>query len=425
MTAHDATSSDRRLGDIGTRIFYVSGIIGLASMAISLLVAMFAKDWVGFGRSYLTAFMFVLSLCLGGLFFTALQHAVRAGWSIVLRRFAEVMASNLTWIWILFLPVAACMWWTDLYQWRYPHDEQTAALIAGKQPFLSAGFWMMLAVAFFAVWAIFGRFYYANSVAQDSSGDVSLTHRMQRLAPLALLLYAVTQSYAAIAWMMSLEPLWFSTMYPVYFWAATCCGYFSLQIIVMFLVQKAGKLTKEITLEHYQDAGKMLFAFGVVFWAYIAFSQYMLIYYANIPEETTWYLVRQMGGWGAVSLLLLVGHFVLAFLLLISKHPKRMPAVLVSIAVAMLLLHYLDLYWLVKPMVPHQAVAEAGDYSELARRAASEPKLVGYDWTIQDLSCLAAVGGLFVAGTVRRLQKASLIPEQDPRLGESLAFENF
>lgn len=417
--AHEGTMDSRRLGDLAGKVFYIAGLIGLAGMLSSVLIAALMSNWDGFGKSYLVAFMFVLSLSLGGFFFTALHHATRAGWSVVLRRFSEGISSNLTWLWVLFLPVAACMYWGNLYHWRHPGDDHLLLL---KEPFLNPTTWIGLAVVYFAGWAIFSRFFFNNSVAQDLSGDVSLSHRMQRLAPVALIFYVFSQSYGSIHWMMSMEPHWFSTMYPVYFFAGTCCGYFSLQIILMYLMQRAGKLRDEITLEHYQDAGKLLFAFGIVFWAYIGYCQYMLIYYANIPEETGWFLVRQMGGWGGLSLVLLFGHFVLPFLILLSKHPKRIKGMIMVIACWMLFMHYLDLYWLIKPVVPTAIIEHAESYRQVAEQVTAAD--IGYGWDILDLTCLIGTFGLFIAGTAHRMRHCALIPEQDPRLAESLAFEN-
>ncbi len=423
---HEATMNNDRLGDFGRKLFAIAGVIGVAGLLISLLIGFTSGDWQRFGRSYLTAFMFILSLSLGGFFFTALHHATRAGWSVVLRRIAEGLSSNLTWLWIFFLPIAACMLWGNLYEWNNP--EAVAAdptgLLAHKKPFLNPTFWIIVAIVFFGLWAMFSRFFFNNSVAQDASGDVSLSHRMQRMAPVALIIYAVCQSYGSMHWVMSLEPLWFSTMYPVYFFAATCCGFFSFLIICMYVLQRVGKCRDEITLEHYQDAGKLLFAFGIVFWTYIAFSQYMLIYYANIPEETGWFLARQMGGWGVISLLLLVGHFIGPFVILVSKHPKRIKGMILVIACWMLFMHFIDIYWLVMPRVPAHAIEEATSYGALRDAVAAGEVSVGYGWHVLDLTCLVGLVGVYLAGTAWRMRDCALVPQQDPRLNESLAFEN-
>jgi hypothetical protein len=168
--------------------------------------------------------------------------------------------------------------------------------------------------------------------------------------------------------------------------------------------------------------GKLLFAFGIVFWAYIAFSQYMLIWYANIPEEIPFYLTRQVDGWFWVSMLLLFGHFAGPFVAIISRHPKRRPATLALAATWMLVMAIADMYWLVRPDVPEELIHNAATYKQFATEATGAA--VGWNPNILDLTCLLALGSLLIAGTFRRLGAVSLLPEHDPRLHESLAFEN-
>lgn len=458
MTAFERTRAEsaRRLGELASPIIAIGGVIGLGALAISVAIALFTDDWQRFLRSYLVAFMFVFSLASGALFFVILQHCVKAGWSVVIRRIAEGVASNLTWMWILFIPVLMGM--GTLYHWLHPAGDE---VLEHKAPFFfgfdpvgvnAAGehvmtshtpwFWLIRAVVYFGVWALLASFYFRNSVAQDESGDVRLTQKMERFAPVAVGLWFITQSFAAIDWVMSLSPHWFSTMFPVYFFAASCCGWFATQILLMLLVQRSGRLTNEITVEHYQDAGKLLFAFGVVFWAYIAFSQYMLIWYANLPEETPWYMARQLGGWLGVSLLLLLGHFLAPFLGIISRHPKRLPKLLAIGAGWMLVMHFVDVYWLAMPIVP-EGLHYASSYQQLAA-AVSDPSSpaateimmaahtddaaalfdIGYGWHLLDLTCVIGLLGVMAAGTAWRLSGQALIPERDPRLHESLAFEN-
>jgi hypothetical protein len=423
----------QQLGDLGGRVVRTAGIVGVAGLAVGvLLVLVTGAEWHDFLRSYLNGFMVILSLALGGLFFTLVQHLTRAGWSVTVRRVAEAFAANLVWIWVLFLPIMLLMLFGAgevLYHWADPHAVDPESphydpIIAGKSAFLNPGFWLVRAVIYLVVWAVLGGFLYRNSVAQDASGDVAFTHRIQRWAPIAVILYALTQSLAVIDWVMTLEPHWFSTMYPVYFFAASCCGFFSAHIIAVFALQRGGRLENEVTLEHYQDMGKHLFAFGVVFWAYIAFSQFMLIWYANIPEETAWYLTRVIGPWSAVSWLLLVGHFVIPFLLLVTKHTKRIKPVLVSIAAWMLLMHVIDIYWLVMPHVPGEAIASSSTVAELLETVEAEGLTLGFHPSLLDLACLIGLGGLFVAAASWRLRDCALVPIQDPRLHEGLAFEN-
>lgn len=421
MTAITAPiASDRQLGDLAPRLFGVGLVVGLAGLGISVLLAMTGAGWERFLRSYLTGFMFVTSICLGGLFFVILHHAVRAGWSVVLRRIAECAASNLMWLWVLFIPIAIAAINGYLYDWLHPHEP-----LASKYEFwLTPAPWLIRAAIYLGVWAFLSWYFLRHSTAQDLDGDVRHTLRMESFCYPAMIMYALTQTFASMDWIMARESHWFSTMFPVYFFAASCCGYFAWQILVVLFLQRRGRLVTEITAEHLQDAGKLLFAFGIVFWAYIAFSQYMLIWYANIPEETPWYMARQMGGWGWISLLLLFGHFAAPFLGIISKHPKRVPVLLALAAGWMLVMHLFDVYWLVMPEVPEQQLAEAASYTELARQVAEDPSLVGFGFHLLDLTCIVGFVGLVVAGSARSMGRASLIPERDPRLHESLAFEN-
>jgi hypothetical protein len=424
---NSAVSSDVLLGPDADRLFRIAIGIGAIGVAASVLLGLVNGDGMArFVESWLMAFYFVVTIALGGMFFTFVQHATHAGWSVGVRRIAEITVSNFVWLWILFLPILFVALFREgkpLYAWMNPTT--TDELYEHKAPYLNVPFWTIRAVLYFAVWAGFGWFFYRNSRRQDETGDWKLTLWMQRAAPLCAVLFALTLTFSAIDWVKSLDAHWFSTIFGVYVFAASCCGFFSFQIIVIYLIQRRGKVRDEITPEHFQDMGKQLFAFGVVFWAYIAYSQYMLIWYANIPEETTWYIARLSGAWKWVSLLLLVGHFALPFLLLITKHTKRATGVLAMIAGGMLLMHLVDIYWLTMPTVPAEALEEAGsNLAELHRQIDAGLVDVGWAPRLLDLTCLVGLVGLFVAGVAHRLRTCPLIPVQDPRLQESLAFEN-
>jgi hypothetical protein len=231
--------------------------------------------------------------------------------------------------------------------------------------------------------------------------NVMLTVRMERRSGGAMVLFALTTAFGAYDLLMSLDPHWYSTIFGVYFFAGSVVGFFACLPIITRTLQRSGRLAHAITVEHYHDMGKLIFAF-TIFWAYIAFSQYMLIWYANLPEETGWYLRRQTGGWQAVSLLLLFGHFIVPFLVLLPRWVKRDGRLLVLPAVWMLAMHWMDIYWLVMP----------------------EMGAKGVPLGLMDLACFLAVGGTFVAAAARRLRDRSLVPEGDPRLQESLAFES-
>jgi hypothetical protein len=248
---------------------------------------------------------------------------------------------------------------------------------------------------------------------------------MQWWAPIGIILYGFTQTFAAVDWIMAIQPKWFSTMFGVYWFAVSCTGFFASIIILVTVLRGAGYGKAAFTREHFQDLGKLLFAFGVVFWAYIGYSQYMLIWYANIPIETEWFVPRQLGGWFFVSWLLIVGHFALPFVLLITRWTKRFRNILVLIAIWMLAMFIIDVYWLLMPMVPEVALAEATSWNQLQAAVDAGKVAIGWNPSILNLTALLGMLGLVVCGTFFFLGRASLAPTADPRLSEALAFENF
>lgn len=428
--AVDSSSPSVRLGPIAQQVAKTAFAVAGIALVISVIIAvagLFGTTAKGAFKSWMVAFLYVLSICLGALFFTMIQHAVRAGWSVTVRRIAESIAANLLWLWVLFLPVFILVLIDRggvLFPWLKPEYMATDAIIQHKMAYLNKGFFLLRAVFFFAVWAGFAWFFWSSSVRQDESGDVALTHRMQRLAPLGLLAFALTLTFAAFDWAMSLEPHWFSTIFGVYFFAVSCCGFGASMCIALWFLGRRGKLLNEVTSEHMQDVGKFLFGFGIVFHAYIGFSQFMLIWYANIPEETGWYLARTLGPWKPFMWALLICHFAVPFLLLISRHAKRNRTFIAAVAVFLLLVQFLDIYLLVMPAISGADLASAVSYPALAARAASGDLDLGFHPGLIDLTCVIGALSLLVGLTARRLGQVPLVPVRDPRLPEALAFEN-
>lgn len=404
------------------------GVLGLAAGAAIGYLGMFGTDAHHFWRAYLVAFLFALTICLGGLFFVFIQHLTRAGWSVAVRRPAEALASNLRWIWVLFLPFAV-LWATggaDIV-WPWANLEnlakiapEEAHLVEAKTAFLNPTRFWICAVVYFAAWALLANFFVGNSRAQDATGDKAHSQRMTKWAGPAAIVFGLTTTFAAFDWIMSLSPAWFSTMFGVYFFCGCATAGFASMILVTVRLQKLGALKGIVTGEHYHDLGKFLWAFGIVFWAYIGFSQYMLIWYANIPEETGWFLARQLGGWAWVSVALLFGHFIIPFVAFVSRWPKRWPMVIAAGAVWMLAFHYVDLYWLVMPHIPH----DIGTFRTYAEASAKYGATETHFANPANFLLLAGMIGLVVAGTITALSRAALVPTRDPRLAESLRFEN-
>jgi hypothetical protein len=395
----EISQEERFLGPRAGRLLTAGLLAGGGGAVASVVLALAERNgWASFFYAYLLAYAYVLSIALGALFFVMLHHLTHAGWSVVVRRLAEGLAATLPMMALLFVPVLFGL--HQLYHWSGAGASGGDALLRWKAPYLNTPFFIARWVVYLGVWAWLARFFVRRSVAQDGSGDVQLTVAMQRRAAPGMFLYAFTVTFAAIDLLMSLEPRWYSTIFGVYYFAGGVMATFAALIVMAWLVQKAGLLRHVITVEHYHDLGKFMFAF-VVFWAYIGFSQYMLIWYGNIPEETSFYLTRQTGGWGWVGLALVFGQFLLPFVALLSRTPKRRGAMLAGIAAWLLAMHWVDIFWLVMP------------------QASSTFLLSGLDVTVS-----VALGGLVVARVALALRRCSLVAEQDPRLLESLSFEN-
>jgi len=389
-------SEQRHLGAVGERLWKGAALIGVIAIGVSLGIAAATPDgWRRFFFAYLLAFAYVLSLALGSLYFVLLHHLTNSGWSVVVRRIAELFAGTLPFLAVLGLPLLFGA--GELYPWARAGYAGAHA----KAAYLNVPFFATRWVVYFAVWGALGRFYLRRSLAQDVSGDVSLTVTMRRWSAPAMIAFAVTLSFAAFDLLMSLDPGWYSTIFGVYYFAGAAVGVYALLPLASFLLQRAGFIRRSVTVEHYHDLGKLLFGF-VVFWAYIAFSQYMLQWYANLPEETHWFVVRQQHGWGWVGLALVFGHFLIPFVALLSRAPKRRPPFLAAVAAWVLVMHWVDLYWLVMPAA-----------------SPASPAL-----HVVDLTVLVGLVSLLVAAAAFVARGRALVPEGDPRLEESLAFEN-
>lgn len=385
----------------------IGGAMGAIGLGATLAAAMGAgKDRAMF--SYLWAFEVALSLALGGLGWIMIDHVARTGWSTVIRRIPETMAMTLPLFAILFIPIAT-IGYHSLYPWTHETDE----ILLKKRWFLSDGFFYGRAVLYLVVWSGLARFFYTRSTKMDETADPAardaMTRSMWKMAGPGILLWALTLSFAAIDWMMSLQPHWYSTIFGVYYFAGAILSFFAFTVLVSLGLQRAGLLKEAITTEHYHDMGKLVFGY-TVFWAYIAFSQFMLIWYANIPEETIFYLVRVHGGWEWISYGLPVAHFGVPFFFLLSRQIKRNKKLLAAGACWMLLMHIIDLYWLIMPNFGAHGEGSHESHFALA-------------WT--DFAALIGVVGAFLGVFGYFLRRNKVIAINDPRLPESLAHENY
>lgn len=404
LTPHELAAQQPFLGTRGARLALVAGLLGVVGLAAAYgLGALQGDGFRHFYFAYLVAYCFWLSIALGSLFFILIHYLFRDTSAVVLRRIAETFTGTLPYMAVLILPVVAPLLAGShqLYHWLDPAVRESDHLIIHKAPFLNLGFFIARIVAYFVIWSLLAWYFRSRSLKQDASGDLKLTSRMWTLAAPAAVLLAVTVTFFAVDMVMSLDAHWFSTIFGVYFFAGSMTGFFASLALVAVLLQRGGLLRGAITAEHYHDLGKLLFTF-LFFWGYIAFSQYMLYWYGNIPEETEWFLRRQSGEWLGWSLLLLFGHLLIPFAILISRYIKRRRRFLAPMAVWMLIAHWVDLYWLIMPEFSHNHVP----------------------LSLLDLAAVVGVGGLFIAVAVQLARPNALVPLRDPHLGDSLNFEN-
>ncbi len=379
--------------------------------------------------AYHVGVMVCLALGLGALFFTLAFHLVGAGWSVTVRRQFENLMSM--------IPVALAMVAVTLvieialthgalFRWMNDSIVGEGAgrdlLLTEKSAFLNPIFFLVRAVLYTLVWVYLVRRLWGYSTEQDRTGDRWLTNRARFTSAWGMLLFALTTAFAAFDWLMSIDYRFFSTMWGVYYFAGAAFSSVPTVVIVLACLQRAGKLRGAVTEEHLHDLGKLMFAF-TVFWAYIAFSQYFLIWYSNIPEETSFFLARKTGGWNGLSTFLCFGHFLIPFFILLWRRIRRSFALLSIMAAWAILMHILDIYWIVRPMV---YAAELGPF--LAQTAAggpvtADPVKLGTVWL--DIAGVVAALGIFSGLLVRRIGAGPLVPTRDPRLAEALSHRNY
>jgi len=377
------------------RLPLVCGGLGAVLLAVTFLVG--KGNPTQLFHSYLVNWFYFATLAVGGLFFVLLQHITRAGWSVVVRRLAEDVAATLPVVALLFVPLAFGV--HALYPWA-GHEAQDPVVMR-KLAWLSEGPFLVRAAIYLVVWSLLGLWFWRQSQRQDQMGALALTRRMQAVAAPSMIVFAVTLTLASFDWVMSLAPRWYSTVFGGYIFGGTAMATFALLIVLVLLLQGRGLFDGVVSMEHFHDLGKLMFAF-VVFWGYIGFSQFMLQWYANIPEETNWFAERLTPGWKPLTMAFVVGHFVVPFFFLLLRDVKRHRLGLWASALWLLAMEWLDLYWLIMPGLYHEG-----------------PRL-----HLLDVLTFLALGLLFAGALAWTLRRRALVPVNDPRLVESLAFEN-
>jgi len=376
-------------------------IVGIAGVAICVLGAFFNSEQ--FFRSYLLAYVFWVGIALGCFAILMLQHMSGGAWGLVIRRVLESATRTFPLLAVLFIPVAVGV--RSIYIWAGPHagegNEALQHALDHKAPYLNVPFFIGRAVFYFAIWILLSYLLNKWSLEQDRTKHRPLTTRLQGISGPGLVLYGFTVTFASIDWLMSLEPQWFSTIFGVLIMGGQGLSAMAFIIAVVVVLSRYKPLSEVIQPSHLHDLGKLMLAF-LMLWAYFGFSQFLIIWSGNLPEEIPWYVRRLQTSWKWVGLALVLLQFALPFVLLLSRDLKRNSRTLVTVAVAVIVMRLVDLIWLTVP-----------EFHEGAFRI---------HW--MDLLMPIGVGGLWLAYFAYQLKQRPLLPMGDPYLEEALAHEH-
>jgi len=350
-----------------------------------------------FFHSYLLAYIFWVGIALGCLAILMVQHLTGGAWGLVIRRLLESATRTIPLMALLFLPLAFGT--HVLYAWARPEEVSRQAILQHKGFYLTVPYFWTRAVVYFLVWYALAWFLNKWSLEQDrAAAQPRIARRLEALSAPGLVLFGLTATFASVDWVMSLEPEWFSTIFGLLFIAGQGLSAMAFVIAAVVILAKQKPLSQVISPGHLHDLGKLLLAF-VMIWAYFAFSQYLIIWSGNLPEEISWYAHRLGAGWQWVGLALVVFHFVLPFLLLLSRDLKRRATLLGRLAAVVIVMRLVDLFWLIAP--------------------GFRPESIGIHW--MDLAAPIGLGGIWLAYFASQLKQRPLLPIGDPNLEQALS----
>jgi hypothetical protein len=391
-TPQAETFDPKHAGGLPT-ILLGAGAVGIVGSLIGLAVPAWREQ---FAFSWLFGFTYFFTIAVGCLFWTCLHHATDAEWSVVVRRQLENVTRLLPYFILLFLPL---LFYPE-FLWKWWNVQPGVdPLLDAKQPFLSHGFFYIRAAFYFVLLSWIGWTMWRRSTAQDSDGSAAHTFTMRKFGIGGIPAIAVCLTFAAVDWLMGLDYHWFSTMWGVYVFAGAAGSSMALLVLIVSTLKSKGYL-RVVTGEHYHIMGKFMLAF-TIFWAYIGYSQYMLIWYANIPEETVYFRIRNTESWWWFSQFLVIGRFFLPFVVLLFQATKK-TRLINFVAIWMLLMQLLDVYVIVLPSL---------------HRTGWHPNLL-------DLLSVVGIGGVLGWLFIRNISKSNLFPTRDPRLAGSLKLTN-
>jgi hypothetical protein len=427
-----------KAGTLGGRMFKLGLLAGLALLVASYVFGHLEDDHLRrwqFG--YLTAWVFAWSLATGALFFVLIHHLTRARWSTVMRRIAENVSRTFPWLAVLSLGwLLPMLLWDnhELYFWSFvgdlPHSapkdggmwqgHEAYHHVHGKLGWLNGGFFAARLMLYMAIYTGIAWYFSKWSRAQDDSGDPAISEKLRIASGPGMLIFALTTVFVGFDVVMSLAPEWYSTIYSVNLFGGAMIGTYAFLGLLTRAIQQSGRLTRSITVEHYHDVGKLLFGF-TFFWAYTAFSQFMLIWYANIPEEVVFYRYRMFSDWQTLSIIVILCCWAIPYVLLLSRWTKRILPIFMVLCAWQLIFHYVDLYWNIMPNITWWTNPETQINHGPLTGPLSDHQ---YQFAISDVLSLLGMTLVFIAAIGRQM-RGNLVPTKDPNLGASLAFENY
>lgn len=370
------------------RTALIAGAAGLALTAVGFFLS---PDQ--FFRSYLLGFMYWFGIALGSMAILMIHHIAGGAWGAVIRRLLESSMGTIPLLAVLFVPVAFGI--HHLYEWSHADVVAKDAILQSKEAYLNVPFFLVRAVIYFVIWVAVATVLRRLSLQQDTDTDPRIVTRMELMSRGGLVLYGITVTFAAVDWVMSLEPHWFSTVFGLLVMGGQGLAAFAFCIPLAVLLSRREAVGRVFGPSQFHDLGNMMLAFTMI-WAYLSFSQLLIIWSGNLPEETMWYFTRSEGGWKIVGYALLFLHFAVPFAVLLQRKVKQTGSKLAIVALWMLFMRYVDLYWLVAPsMHPENAMPH---------------------WL--DITAVVGIGGIWVWFFVSRLAQSPLLALNDPSLPE-------
>lgn len=371
------------------------GALVVGGVGIVLTLLGLVLDPTQFFRSYLLAYVYWLGLGLGCLGIVMVYHLTGGGWGVAIRRVLEAGAATLPYMAVLFVPLVFGL--HDLFEWTHTETVMADPVLSKKVGYLNVPFFLVRAVVYFAAWLTLAHFLDRWSAEQDRTGDPALIVKMRKLSGGGIVLYGFTMTFAAFDWVMSLQPHWFSTIFGLIFIAGQGLGALALAAVVAWQLSARKDYGPALAPTILNDVGNLMLAF-VMLWAYMSFSQLLIIWAGNLPEEITYYLHRISGGWNVVAIVIAVFYFAVPFLVLLGRGNKRQLPRLAMIALGLLVARLVDVFFMV-------SAAFSTDHLSL-------------HWL--DLAAVAALGGIWVTLLVRNLERRPLLAPNDPELEPAL-----